>query len=139
MINQIHDYSWYPMLIKPLQSLLIIFMSLSSYGLWRLNYLKKICHKYRIWRIFLQHESRHKRETVRDNPKQSQSWDCGLFICCYGEHLSRNAPLAFEQNLMKYFSYKDAYEIQSMNCYDKQNKFYMTSNLIRHENDQQWL
>ena len=56
-------------------------------------------------------KGKYKRETVTDNPKQSESLDCGLFVCCYGEHLSRNAPLAFEQIDMKYFRYKVAYEI----------------------------
>ena len=61
--------------------------------------VRLICERFAPNIVF---RGRYKRDKVSDNPKQSQSFDCGLFICCYGDHLSRNAPLAFDQIDMTY-------------------------------------
>ena len=61
--------------------------------------------------MFKEHSARkkplrgkYKRETASDNPTQSaSSLDCGLFVSVYAEHVSRNAPLAFDEIDMKYY------------------------------------
>ncbi|VVC25183.1 Hypothetical protein CINCED_3A000641 [Cinara cedri] len=37
---------------------------------------------------------------VKDCPQQQNHWDCGVFLCAFAEHLSRNAPLNFSQDDM---------------------------------------
>ena len=55
---------------------------------------------------------KYKRETATDNPTQSaSSLDCGLFVSVYAEHISRNAPLAFDQIDMNYYRYLVAFAI----------------------------
>lgn len=44
-------------------------------------------------------------------PQQKNAHDCGVFACTFAEHLTRNAPLNFDQDHMKYFRIKMMYEI----------------------------
>ena len=48
---------------------------------------------------------------VENIPKQRNKIDCGVFICQYGEHLSRNASMNFNYKDMKYFRNRMIYEI----------------------------
>ena len=57
--------------------------------------------------MFLVHEPEGCNET-----QSASSLDCGLFVSVYAEHISRNAPLAFDQIDINY--YLVAYEI--LNC-----------------------
>lgn len=44
-------------------------------------------------------------------PMQKNGYDCGVFCCQYAEFISRNRPLKFQQNDIKYFRKKMLYEI----------------------------
>jgi sentrin-specific protease 1 len=46
-----------------------------------------------------------------DVPKQSNGYDCGMFVCQYAEHISRNAPFSFRQGDMDRFRIQVAFEI----------------------------
>lgn len=49
---------------------------------------------------------------IPDNiPEQTNSFDCGVFVCQFAEFISRDSPLNFEQKHMKYFRRKMLYEI----------------------------
>lgn len=50
-------------------------------------------------------------ENVRNIPQQKNRHDCGVFICMYAEYVTRNRPIAFEQQHMQYFRMKMVYEI----------------------------
>ncbi|CAJ0857230.1 1209_t:CDS:2, partial [Entrophospora sp. SA101] len=46
-------------------------------------------------------------------PQQKNSYDCGVFTLAFIEHISRQAPLLFNQSLLPYFRKKIIYEIAS--------------------------
>ncbi|ORY20376.1 cysteine proteinase [Rhizoclosmatium globosum] len=52
-----------------------------------------------------------KAQCRRDIPRQSNSWDCGLFVCRYMECLSRNGSWDFAQNDMSFIRRRILLEI----------------------------
>ena len=48
---------------------------------------------------------------MKNMPKQTNSEDCGVFICQYAEYLSHNAPFNFTQKDMMYFRRRMVLEI----------------------------
>lgn len=48
---------------------------------------------------------------AEDTPQQTNTSDCGVFICQFSECLSRDAPLAFGQQHMPYFRKRMVYEV----------------------------
>lgn len=50
-------------------------------------------------------------ENVKNIPQQDNPYDCGVFSCMYAEFISRNQPIVFTQNDMRYFRMKMVYEI----------------------------
>lgn len=76
----------------------------------------------RVLTIYLRQESLDKKkrefdlsnwtcENVSDIPLQQNSSDCGVFSCMYAEFITRNRPIIFNQQCMKYFRFKMIYEI----------------------------
>ncbi|XP_060880475.1 uncharacterized protein LOC132952259 [Metopolophium dirhodum] len=49
---------------------------------------------------------------VKNCPRQTNNWDCGVFVCMYAENLSRGAPLNFSQQHMGKFRRQIALEIK---------------------------
>lgn len=49
---------------------------------------------------------------MKNCPKQHNVSDCGVFVCMYAEHLSRNAPLKFTQKDMPMFRKQIMLEIK---------------------------
>ena len=43
---------------------------------------------------------------IKDCPKQTNIYDCGVFVCTNAEHISRNAPLTFTEKDMPYLRNK---------------------------------
>lgn len=50
-------------------------------------------------------------EIPDNNPKRTNSFDCGVFVCQFAEFISRDSPLNLEQKHIKYFRQKMLYEI----------------------------
>ncbi|XP_035755917.1 sentrin-specific protease 2 [Egretta garzetta] len=73
---------------------------------------------------YLQEESQEKRNVElaisewtlhsmepHEIPQQTNGSDCGVFMCKYADHISRDKPLTFTQNDMPYFRKKMVWEI----------------------------
>ena len=53
-------------------------------------------------------------------PGQENGYDCGVFMCTYGEYISRDAPFDFSQANMPYLRRRMMYEILSKKlCLDR--------------------
>jgi len=50
----------------------------------------------------------------RNIPKQMNGSDCGVFACCFAEHLSMQKELKFDQRVMSYYRQRMVYEIVNM-------------------------
>ena len=70
------------------------------------KYLKREYSKTKVREL-----PKYKTEIVKDNPRQSNDKDCGVFMLCAAEHISRNADLNFDSIHMIYYRKKIAYEV----------------------------
>lgn len=68
------------------------------------------CLKFILYYLVFEHVDKKKEEFRPDGwllvnekkcPQQTNVWDCGVFICMFAEHLSRNVPLNFTQDDME--------------------------------------
>ena len=55
--------------------------------------------------------SNFEKLNVKDIPKQTNSYDCGMFICKFAEYISRNADITFKENDLQFFRRRMVYEI----------------------------
>lgn len=52
-----------------------------------------------------------KKQNVLEVPKQSNNYDCGVFLCVYADYIAREGKFDFTKEDMKYFRKKIYYEI----------------------------
>ena len=70
------------------------------------KYLKKEYSKTKLKEL-----TKYTTEIVKETPRQSNDKDCGVFMLCTAEHISRNEDLDFDDIHMSYYRKKMAYEI----------------------------
>lgn len=56
-------------------------------------------------------EGEWKQKNCKDQPKQQNKFDCGVFVCMYAEYIARKKELDFHQRDMPYFRMKMVKEI----------------------------